>query len=114
MKNRLKIFPEPESIIKDEFLTFYCRLLTPSGSKMSKNILPRSKDADFDDSAKLGTGQAKVDRLTSIIGIFQNDGLDFSKNKAEGDDIIGDAYEYLMRNFATQSGKSKGQFYTPA
>ena len=73
-----------------------------------------TKDADFDDSAKLGTGKAKVDRLTSIIGIFQNDGLDFSKNKAEGDDIIGDAYEYLMRNFATQSGKSKGQFYTPA
>ena len=27
---------------------------------------------------------------------------------------MGDAYEYLMRNFATESGKSKGQFYTPA
>lgn len=36
------------------------------------------------------------------------------ENKAEGDDIIGDAYEYLMRNFASESGKSKGQFYTPA
>ncbi|MDQ2886979.1 MAG: SAM-dependent methyltransferase, partial [Chloroflexota bacterium] len=33
---------------------------------------------------------------------------------AEGDDILGDAYEYLMRHFATESGKSKGQFYTPS
>ena len=45
---------------------------------------------------------------------FENPGLDFSKNRAEGDDILGDAYEYLMRHFATESGKSKGQFYTPA
>jgi len=40
--------------------------------------------------------------------------LDFSKNRADHDDILGDAYEYLMRHFATESGKSKGQFYTPA
>tara|TARA_Y100000590_G_scaffold191788_1_gene218145 strand:+ start:95 stop:2527 length:2433 start_codon:yes stop_codon:yes gene_type:complete len=73
-----------------------------------------TKDANFDDSDKLGSGKAKVEKLSKIVGIFQNDSLDFSKNKAEGDDIIGDAYEYLMRNFATQSGKSKGQFYTPA
>ena len=49
-----------------------------------------------------------VDKLTKLIAIFQRPELDFSKNKAEGDDIIGDAYEYLMRNFATESGKSKG------
>ncbi len=36
--------------------------------------------------------------------------LDFSQNRAEHDDILGDAYEYLMRHFATESGKSKGQF----
>lgn len=55
-----------------------------------------------------------VDKLTDLISIFQRPELDFSRNKAEGDDIIGDAYEYLMRKFATESGKSKGQFYTPA
>ena len=55
-----------------------------------------------------------VDRLTNLIAIFENPALDFSKNRAEGDDILGDAYEYLMRHFATESGKSKGQFYTPA
>lgn len=67
---------------------------------------------DFDNPEKIGTGDEKVDRLTKLISIFE--GLNFSKNKAEGDDLLGDAYEYLMRNFATESGKSKGQFYTPA
>jgi type I restriction enzyme M protein len=70
--------------------------------------------ADFNDDAKLGKGKDMVDRLTNLIGIFQNPGLDFSRNRAEGDDLLGDAYEYLMRYFATESGKSKGQFYTPA
>src|SRR5258706_8348492 len=55
-----------------------------------------------------------VDRLTNLVGIFQKPELDFSNNRAEHDDILGDAYEYLMRPFATESGKSKGQFYTPA
>ncbi len=69
---------------------------------------------DFNDATKLGTGKEMVERLTNLIAIFENPALDFSKNRAEGDDILGDAYEYLMRHFATESGKSKGQFYTPA
>jgi type I restriction enzyme M protein len=76
--------------------------------------LARSDFPDFNDSNKLGEGQAKVDRLTNLINIFASHQLDFSQNRAEHDDILGDAYEYLMRHFATQSGKSKGQFYTPA
>lgn len=56
----------------------------------------------------------KVDTLSELIAVFQNENLDFSKNRAADDDLIGDAYEYLMKNFATESGKSKGQFYTPA
>ena len=70
--------------------------------------------ADFDDPDKLGNGQEMVDRLSSLVGIFNRSELDFRNNRAEGDDILGDAYEYLMRHFATESGKSKGQFYTPA
>lgn len=70
--------------------------------------------ADFNDDKLLGSGKEMVDRLTDLIAIFENPALDFSKNQAEGDDILGDAYEYLMRHFATESGKSKGQFYTPA
>ena len=69
---------------------------------------------DFNDATKLGTGREMVDRLTNLIAIFENKALDFSRNRADGDDILGDAYEYLMRHFATESGKSKGQFYTPA
>ena len=69
-------------------------------------------NADFDDPTKLGEGKAMQDRLTKLIGIFQD--LDFTGSRAEGDDLLGDAYEYLMRHFATESGKSKGQFYTPA
>src|SRR2546427_6721146 len=63
---------------------------------------------------KLGSGKEMVDRLTNLIAIFENKSLDFSKNRAEGDDILGDAYEYLMQHFAVDSGKSKGQFYPPA
>jgi type I restriction enzyme M protein len=70
--------------------------------------------ADFDDDDKLGKGKEMVDRLTKLIAIFENPALDFSKNRAAGDDILGDAFEFLMRHFATESGKSKGQFYTPS
>jgi len=70
--------------------------------------------ADFNDDEKLGKGKDKVDKLTHLITIFEKPELDFSGNRAEGDDLLGDAYEYLMRHFATESGKSKGQFYTPA
>lgn len=68
--------------------------------------------ADFNDEEKLGKADAMVQRLTKLVAIFE--GLDFGGNRAEGDDLLGDAYEYLMRHFATESGKSKGQFYTPA
>ncbi len=76
--------------------------------------LARSDFPDFNDSNKLGEGQEKVDRLTNLIAIFEKPELNFANNRAENDDILGDAYEYLMRHFATQSGKSKGQFYTPS
>ncbi len=82
------------------------------GPLASANTL--SDMPDFNDATKLGDGKEKVERLTNLISIFENKALDFSKNRADGDDILGDAYEYLMRHFATESGKSKGQFYTPA
>ena len=72
------------------------------------------KEADFNDEGKLGRGREMVERLSGLVGIFEHPALDFGGNRAEGDDLLGDAYEYLLRNFATQSGKSKGQFYTPA
>lgn len=70
--------------------------------------------ADFCDEQKLGKGKDLVDTVSNLIGIFQSSGLDFGKNRASDDDLMGDAYEYLMKHFASESGKSKGQFYTPA
>jgi type I restriction enzyme M protein len=91
------------------------------GDQINKKIIAPLANAnklsdmpDFNDASKLGSGKEMVERLTNLIAIFENKALDFSKNRAEGDDILGDAYEYLMRHFATESGKSKGQFYTPA
>ncbi|MEQ8843493.1 MAG: class I SAM-dependent DNA methyltransferase [Phycisphaerales bacterium] len=69
---------------------------------------------DFDDPNRLGSGKEKSDRLTNLVSIFEDSRLDFTTHRAGDDDLLGDAYEYLMRHFATESGKSKGQFYTPA
>lgn len=94
------------------------------GDKINKKILRPLFSAnglegsielvDFNDDDKLGSDKEKVDRLSNLIAIFENPALNFKNNRAEDDDILGDAYEYLMRHFATESGKSKGQFYTPA
>jgi type I restriction enzyme M protein len=91
------------------------------GDQINKKILgPLAREnnlsdmPDFNEPSKLGSGKDMVDKLTNLIAIFENPALDFSKNRADGDDLLGDAYEYLMRHFATESGKSKGQFYTPS
>jgi type I restriction enzyme M protein len=94
------------------------------GDKINKQIVGRIAEendlkgiidvADFNDSDKLGKGKEMVDKLSDLIEIFNKPELDFGSNKAGGDDILGDAYEFLMKHFATESGKSKGQFYTPS
>ncbi len=91
------------------------------GDDINKKILNPIKEAnklndfpDFNDDTKLGKGKDLIDTLSNLILIFNSPDLDFSSNNANDDDLLGDAYEYLMRHFATESGKSKGQFYTPA
>src|SRR4051812_16722074 len=98
-----------KSDIGDKINTQIIQPLIDNNARLARSDFP-----DFNDPNKLGEGQAMVDRLTNLIGIFQKPELDFSQNRADHDDILGDAYEYLMRHFATESGKSKGQFYTPA
>ncbi|OZE80085.1 type I restriction-modification system subunit M [Rhodococcus sp. 15-649-1-2] len=92
--------------IGDRFNKTIAKLAEANGLR---NVIDQ---ADFLDEEKLGKGKEMVDRLSKLISIF--DDLDFRGSRAEGDDLLGDAYEYLMRHFATESGKSKGQFYTPA
>jgi len=88
------------------------KIIAPLAS--ANQQLSQADFPDFNDSVKLGDDKEKADRLTNLIAIFESPSLDFKGNRADGDDILGDAYEYLMRHFATESGKSKGQFYTPA
>ncbi len=98
-----------KSDIGDKINTQVIQPLIDANSRLARSDFP-----DFNDPNKLGEGQAMVDRLTNLVGIFQKPELDFSKNRADNDDILGDAYEYLLRHFASESGKSKGQFYTPS
>jgi type I restriction enzyme M protein len=95
--------------IGDKINTQIIQPLINANTRLSGSDFP-----DFNDSTKLGEGSDKVERLGNLIAIFEKPELDFSKNRAENDDILGDAYEYLMKNFASESGKSKGQFYTPS
>lgn len=95
--------------IGDKINTQIIQKLIDANSRLSRSDFP-----DFNDPNKLGEGKAMVDRLTNLINIFNSQTLDFSKNRADHDDILGDAYEYLMQHFAQESGKSKGQFYTPS
>ena len=71
-------------------------------------------DVSYNNPDELGSGKELVDKVSGLIGVFQNPAIDFKNNRASGDDIIGDAYEYFMMKFAQESGKSKGQFYTPS
>ena len=98
-----------KSDIGDKINTQVIQPLIEANARLARSDFP-----DFNDPNKLGEGKAMVERLTNLIAIFQKPELDFSQNRADHDDILGDAYEYLMRHFATESGKSKGQFYTPA
>ena len=95
--------------IGDRINTDIIQPLIDANSRLARSDFP-----NFNDPEKLGTGAEMVERLSNLVSIFQKPELDFSQNRAEHDDILGDAYEYLMRHFATESGKSKGQFYTPS
>jgi type I restriction enzyme M protein len=66
------------------------------GDQINKKILAPLAKAnkpidfpDFTDATMLGSGKELVDRLTNLVAIFENPALDFSKNRAEGDDILG-------------------------
>lgn len=98
-----------KSDIGDKINTQIIQPLIDANARLARTDFP-----DFNDPNKLGEGKDMVEKLSNLVGIFQKPELDFTQNRAEHDDILGDAYEYLMRHFATESGKSKGQFYTPS
>ena len=105
-------FPEIANLKGDKEIGEKLNIVLDAIAQKNQLAWLPNKDNDFNDEERLGKGKEMVDRLSKLVGIFE--GLDFGGNNAQGDDLLGDAYEYLMRNFATESGKSKGQFYTPA
>jgi len=116
----LTVVPEGcsfDDVVEHAFQSTICEKMTTSLEKIADenpSLQGVINTVDFGDEQKLGKGEDKIRTVSKLLKVFQNDNLDFSNNRAADDDLIGDAYEYLMREFASQSGKSKGQFYTPA
>lgn len=111
----------PKGSSFDDFVTFKNK--SDIGERINTAVRALAKEnnlegvfdgTDFNDESKLGKGQDLVDTLSKLIGIFENPNLNFASNRADGDDILGDGYEYLMQKFSKEAGKSKGEFYTPA
>ena len=81
------------------------KLSGEDGSGVFRNI-------DFNTS-NLGDVKDKNTRLKNLIIDFSDKTLDLRPSVLEGNDIIGDAYEFLIANFASDAGKKAGEFYTP-
>lgn len=72
------------------------------------------RNIDFNDKLTLGDTKEKNATLKNLLEDFNDERLDLRPSKLVGNDIIGDAYEYLIAHFAESSGKKGGEFYTPS
>ncbi|AOT07141.1 type I restriction-modification system subunit M [Pseudoalteromonas luteoviolacea] len=79
-----------------------------NGGKL-KNVF---QDISFN-TDKLGQEKQKNDILRHLLEDFGKEVLDLRPSRVGSLDIIGNAYEYLIKHFAAGSGKSAGEFYTP-
>jgi type I restriction enzyme M protein len=69
------------------------------------------RNIDFNSEANLGQTKDRNRRLKNVLNDFSV--LDLRPSNLEGNDVIGDSYEYLIANFASDAGKKAGEFYTP-
>jgi len=69
------------------------------------------RNIDFNSEANLGQTKDRNRRLKNLLVDFS--ALDLQPSHLEGNDIIGDAYEFLIAQFASDAGKKAGEFYTP-
>lgn len=70
------------------------------------------RNIDFNSEANLGQTKDRNRRLKNLLVDFEE--LDLQPSHLEGNDVIGDAYEYLIEKFASDAGKKAGEFYTPS
>lgn len=71
------------------------------------------RNIDFNSEANLGKPKERNDRLKELLDDFATKDLDLRPSRIGDLDVIGNAYEYLIGNFAAQAGKKAGEFYTP-
>jgi type I restriction enzyme M protein len=70
------------------------------------------KNIDFNSEAVLGSTKERNTMLSNLLEDFKD--LDLRPSRLIGDDVIGNAYEYMIGNFASDAGKKGGEFFTPA
>ena len=68
---------------------------------------------DFNDSNKFGETKTRNAILKHLLEDFSDSELDLSPSALQNNDVMGDAYEYLISNFASDAGKKGGEFFTP-
>lgn len=71
------------------------------------------RNIDFNSEANLGETKERNARLVHLLDDFSDPRLDLRPSKVGHRDVIGDVYEYLIGNFASDAGKKGGEFYTP-
>ncbi len=69
------------------------------------------RNIDYNSTPNLGEKEDRNRRLKSLLKDLRV--LDLRPDNLEGNDVIGDAYEYLIERFADGAGKKAGEFYTP-
>lgn len=72
------------------------------------------RNIDFNSEAELGRTKERNAALKHLIEDFADASLDLRPSMLDGSDVIGDAYEFLIANFASDAGKKGGEFYTPS
>jgi len=72
------------------------------------------RNVDFNSESKLGNTKERNSILKNLLEDFANEKLDLRPSMLKGNDVIGDAYEYLIAHFASDAGKKGGEFFTPS
>jgi type I restriction enzyme M protein len=81
------------------------KLSSEDGSGIFRNI-------SFN-SSNLGEAKEKNTRLKNLLIDFSDPILQFDESHLESNDVIGDAYMFLIEHFASDAGKKAGEFFTP-
>ena len=109
-----------------DFDTIYSKRNEPNVGEVINIALDKIEDAnkaklegvfrniDFNSESNLGETKDRNARLKHLVEDFADSRLDLRPSRIGKSDVIGDTYQYLIKQFASDSGKKGGDFYTPA